>query len=59
MTMKKARQLSTERLMKQFEQECGTIDKPEYGLRKFNHYCKKASAKQIYRQLRRNFVYSK
>lgn len=54
------RALSADRMITELERDCGTVDLPKYGMRKIDHFCKKANKlASVYRQGRRNFMYSK
>ena len=56
----KFRDLSVNKMLVAMEQDCGTVDLPVYGMRKIDHYCKRASKlANVYREGRRNARYFK
>lgn len=60
MRAKTFRDLSVKKMIVLIEQDCATVDLPELGMRKIDHHCRRANKlANIYRQGRRNYMYSK
>jgi hypothetical protein len=54
------RQMSVEKMIVIMERDCGSVDLPKYGMKKIDHHLKRANKlANVYRQGRRNFMYSK
>lgn len=60
MKTSKFRTLAANKVIVAMERDCGTVDIPEYGMRKVNHFCKRANKlANVYRQGRRNYMFYK
>ena len=60
MRAKTFRDLSVKKMIVLIKQDCATVDLPELGMRKIDHHCRRANKlASIYRQGRRNYMYSK